>query len=77
MSAFPITELADDRAFEKHHRKPFPNRYAHTRAVRKEIAAMGHVFVPAHHDEAGNCIYCGEAGRCPGVHAKIEIVQNN
>ena len=73
MSGWGITYAGMDRAFEKHGRKPFRDRAAHMRAVRHEINAAGYRHIQAHHDQAGNCIYCGESGRCPGVHAEIEI----
>ena len=71
-----LTEIADDKAFDRHGKKPFPSRKAHTNAVRRELWSMGIIAVGAEYDEAGNCRYCGEAGRCPGVHAEAEASKN-
>lgn len=43
--------------------------YAHNRA---EIRRRSLVPVAARWDGAGNCVICGEAGRCPGWHTPAE-----
>ena len=39
--------------------------------VKANLIASGRVPTRAQYDAAGNCIYCGESGRCPGWHAKL------
>jgi hypothetical protein len=34
----------------------------------------GHEAIPAKYDDGGNCLYCGESGRCPGYHTRQEVV---
>ena len=36
--------------------------------TKREILRSGETPVKAIWDEAGNCMVCGEAGRCPGWH---------
>jgi transcription elongation factor Elf1 len=43
--------------------------------VKREINRAGLKPIKAQWDEAGNCVYCGEAGRCPGWHAQNELNQ--
>jgi radical SAM superfamily enzyme len=40
------------------------------RKVKRAIIARGQKPIRAVRDAAGNCIFCGEAGRCPGWHAE-------
>ena len=40
--------------------------------MKKEILRSGCIPVKAIQDEAGNCIICGECGRCPGWHTSGE-----
>ncbi len=44
-------------------------RVASARKARRQIEQAGLAAVAARYDMAGNCVYCGEAGRCPGWHA--------
>lgn len=37
--------------------------------VKVALQKAGCNFFEAAYDSAGNCITCGEAGRCPGIHA--------
>ena len=49
---------------------PFPNRgklVAFNKAGLLSVPAV--ISIEPKEDAAGNCIVCGEAGRCPGVHA--------
>jgi hypothetical protein len=41
--------------------------------VSAELRRRGIPHSPAQYDSAGNCLTCGEAGRCPGVHTFEEI----
>lgn len=40
--------------------------------VRKTIIRAGYTPVAATYDQAGNCLTCGECGRCPGWHTTEE-----
>lgn len=42
---------------------------------RKAIKMSGRTPVKAILDAGGNCIYCGEAGRCPGYHVGPAVTQ--
>ena len=44
-----------------------------TRDVSAELRRRGIPHSPAQYDAGGNCLTCGEAGRCPGVHTFEEI----
>ena len=46
-------------------------RIAH--AIRQALEDIHATPIRAEYDAAGNCIYCGEAGRCPGYHAVKSI----
>jgi hypothetical protein len=48
-------------------------RFQYLADQRKKIAGMGLTPVKATYDRAGNCVFCGEAGRCPGWHTVEEI----
>lgn len=73
------TEEAEDRARARRMKEldndwqPWPTSKAYTAAVRHELRGMGETPIRAVWDRAGNCRYCGEAGRCPGVHALADI----
>lgn len=55
--------------------RTFPTCAAfYERNKRAIIAATGQA-VPAEFDGAGNCVICGEAGRCPGWHTVDEADQ--
>jgi hypothetical protein len=56
--------------------KPTRSRGEYTRRVHRAIREAGHKPVRAEYDAAGNCIYCGEAGRCPGWHTAVELRRN-
>lgn len=43
-------------------------RADYTRFARALFRRHGFYTVTATYDEAGNCLLCGECGRCPGVH---------
>jgi len=46
-----------------------------TRDVSAELRRRGIPHSPAQYDAGGNCLTCGEGGRCPGVHTFEEIQQ--
>jgi hypothetical protein len=46
---------------------------ARTEAVSAVLRRMGFPHSPAQYDAGGNCLTCGECGRCPGVHTFEEI----
>lgn len=48
--------------------KPFTTRKGYQNFIRRYFEQRGFTIHPAKFDAAGNCEYCGEAGRCPGVH---------
>lgn len=43
------------------------------RFVRNTIVQNGEIPVQAKYDTKGNCLYCGESGRCPQYHTKAEV----
>lgn len=53
--------------------KPYKSRRAFYLAMRRYCYAYGIGFGRALYDDAGNCRFCGEAGRCPGIHTLEEI----
>ena len=55
--------------------KPFANKLFYTAAISVELRRQGIPHSPAQYDESGNCLTCGECGRCPGVHTFEEIQQ--
>ena len=67
-----ITEAASDRAFLFRKSQPWPSKKAMTKDVAHTLCLMGEGITLAKYDDGGNCILCGEAGRCPGVHATSE-----
>ena len=46
---------------------------AMTADVSAELRRRGIPHSPAQYDAGGNCLTCGEGGRCPGVHTFEEI----
>lgn len=44
-----------------------------TRDISAELRRRGIPHAPAQYDAGGNCLTCGEGGRCPGVHTFEEI----
>ena len=55
--------------------RTFPSCAAFYARNRQAIMAASGSAVRAECDEAGNCIICGEAGRCPGWHTVDEADQ--
>ncbi len=55
--------------------KPFANKLFYTAAISVELRRQGIPHSPAQYDGAGNCLTCGECGRCHGVHTFEEIQQ--
>ena len=51
----------------------FKTRGAYAAQVKAEIIRAGERPQIARYDDAGNCAYCGEAGRCPGWHPESEV----
>ena len=43
--------------------------------ISAELRRRGIPHSPAQYDAGGNCLTCGEGGRCPGVHTFEEIQQ--
>ena len=41
---------------------------AYEQAERRRLIKAGYVPIRAKYDTAGNCLTCGECGRCPGYH---------
>lgn len=66
------TDKAKDAAFARHKQQPFKSFATWRNAVTRELMRMGETPVRWKRDKAGNCPLCGEAGHCPGVHAKSE-----
>ncbi len=52
--------------------RTFPTCAAFRAHARSVVMAATGSAVRAEYDEAGNCIFCGEAGRCPGWHTVDE-----
>lgn len=48
---------------------PFASHRALARFAKRQIEFFGAIAAPAIYSHGGNCIFCGEAGRCPGYHA--------
>ncbi len=46
-----------------------------TTNTKRDIIAKGLTPRPAVTDIHGNCVYCGEAGRCPGWHTPTEVAK--
>ena len=55
-----------------HHHGQYQSEQSYFRAVKKRILAMGLKPVRAKYDEFGDCLMCGESGRCPGYHPSVE-----
>lgn len=51
----------------------FENLEAYHRWVKRRLEFEGFKPLKALTDEAGNCVICGEAGRCPGYHTEEEF----
>ena len=48
--------------------KPFKTKRGYTNFVKRYFETRGFKTRPAEYDDNGDCIFCGEAGRCAGVH---------
>jgi hypothetical protein len=46
----------------------YSSRQEYERAVQRAFLRNGITPVKAAYDAAGNCLQCGECGRCPGWH---------
>lgn len=44
--------------------------------IKKLIIQTGNIPIKAQFDENGDCLFCGEAGRCPGWHTREELIKN-
>jgi hypothetical protein len=64
-------KLKDARYADGHN--AWPSAEAMTADVSAELRRRGIPHSPAQYDTAGNCLTCGECGRCPGVHTFEEI----
>lgn len=67
-----LTERARDMATLKRDSLPWLSRKAMGKSVAHELYLMGEAVTLAEYDN-GTCTLCGEAGRCPGVHAVSEL----
>lgn len=74
MQSFEILDIVAARHWAKHHR-PFNSSAALERAVKREFTKMGITAIRAQYDRNGDCIICGECGRCPGYHTPAEAQQ--
>lgn len=54
-------------------RNAWDSAVAMTADVSAELRRRGIPHSPAQYDAGGNCLTCGEGGRCPGVHTSEEI----
>ena len=54
-------------------RAPYPSQSHYAMAIRQALEDIHATPIRAEYDAAGNCIYCGECGRCPGYHAIAAI----
>lgn len=43
---------------------------------KRTIIKLGHIPIKAQFDKEGNCLFCGEAGRCSGWHTRDELIKN-
>ena len=50
----------------------YPSRKAYEAAVKHGLIRQGKHPIKARYDRAGNCLICGECGRCPGYHERKE-----
>lgn len=48
--------------------KPFFGMESYHKAVKQFFVSQGYKVEKARYDEVGNCLTCGEAGRCHGWH---------
>lgn len=53
--------------------KTYSSFEAYSLAVKRFFKKRGFQVQKAIYDSSGDCIYCGECGRCPGVHIKQPI----
>lgn len=49
------------------------NRKTFMAGEKRRISREGKTPIKATYDKAGDCVFCGEAGRCPGWHTANEI----
>ena len=68
-------ELKDARYADG--RNAWDSADAMTADVSAELRRRGIPHSPAQYDAGGNCLTCGEGGRCPGVHTFEEIQEAN
>lgn len=48
--------------------RTYPSRRAYYKAVKRAFSKYGITPARAAYDAEGNCLQCGECGRCPGWH---------
>ena len=48
---------------------PYTVRNGYNQAVRRAFLKAGYTPIRAQYNPAGDCLTCGECGRCPGYHA--------
>jgi len=53
-------------------KRTFNTQAAYKRHVKNAYIDLGYKPLKAKYDNAGNCILCGESGRCPGWHLPFE-----
>ena len=56
--------------------KTFKSEAAYYARNKRVIARAGYHPIKATFDSAGNCVVCGESGRCPGWHTEDEKPQS-
>jgi hypothetical protein len=52
--------------------KLFPSQEAYIARNYHALKRKGYAPIKASYDDGGNCLICGEAGRCPGWHIPEE-----
>ena len=51
----------------------YKTRTQYNAKVRRSLIGSGKTPIKATYDDDGNCMVCGEAGRCPGWHTASEL----
>lgn len=65
--------MTTDQILDKLPYKLFPSRLALEQRNKQAILNAGHIPIRAILDDSGDCVICGEAGRCPGWHTKDDL----
>lgn len=67
MKTYDLLEKADWLSW-----KPFKSERAFSDRVRKVIVKNGFTPIKGKKDRGGNCLICGESGRCLGWHTEAD-----